>query len=204
MEMVKRQAQRHVCVFCGSSDGSRVVYRKAASALGRALAEAGLGVVYGGAHVGLMGALADEALAAGGSVIGVIPKKLEKRELAHRNLTELHVVDTMHQRKAKMADRADAFVALPGGLGTLDEFFEVLTWAQLGIHSKPCLLLNTDGYFDDLLRFLDVAQDQHFIQRSKSPRIVLATEPEEIVPILQRRWEKSGKESKAAENAPEP
>lgn len=180
------------------------MYRQAASALGRGLADAGLGLVYGGAHVGLMGAIADAALAGGGKVIGVIPKKLVKRELGHRHLTELHVVDTMHQRKAKMADRADAFVALPGGLGTLDEFFEVLTWAQLEIHHKPCLLLNTDGYFDDLLRFLDVAQKQHFIQRRKSPRILLAARPEEIVPILSRSWEKAGKESQPAEDAPEP
>jgi uncharacterized protein (TIGR00730 family) len=148
---------KNVCVFCGSRVGGPDVYAEAARRLGDLLARRGLGLVYGAGHIGLMGVLADAALAAGGRVVGVIPQDLVDRELAHRGLTELCVVDTMHQRKALMADRSDAFVALPGGYGTLDETFEILTWGQLGLHTKPVGLLNVAGFFDSLLAWLDHA-----------------------------------------------
>ncbi len=142
----------------------RPEYRTEAETLGRLLGEAGLGLVYGGAQVGLMGALADAALAHGSEVIGVIPQALAGVEVAHQNLTRLVLVETMHERKALMAQEADAFVALPGGFGTFDELFEILTWAQLGIHTKPCLLVNTTGYYDQLLSFLGIAIDQGFLK----------------------------------------
>src|SRR5262245_36676314 len=144
-----------VCVFCGSVTGANPVYAEVARELGRTLAERGLGLVYGGGRVGLMGQVASSALAAGGEVVGVIPHSLAKKEIAQADCTELIVVDTMHQRKALMADRADAFVALPGGFGTCDELFEILTWAQLGIHRKPVALLNINGFFTPLLAWLD-------------------------------------------------
>ena len=153
-----------LCVFCGSSYGAHPAYREEAAKLGALLAARGFGLVYGGASVGLMGAVADAALAGGAPVIGVLPAILKDREIAHPGLTELHYVDTMHERKARMADRADAFLALPGGFGTLDEFLEILTWAQFGLHSKPCLLVNTRSYFDGLLRFLDHAVAEGFIR----------------------------------------
>ena len=154
----------NVCVFCGSHSGGPPVYRAAARLLGTLLAERGIGLVYGAGHVGLMGVLADAALAAGGQVVGVIPQSLVDRELAHRGLTELIVVDTMHRRKAVMAECSDAFLALPGGYGTLDETFEILTWAQLGIHTKPVGLLNVAGFFDGLLSWLDHAVREGFIK----------------------------------------
>jgi uncharacterized protein (TIGR00730 family) len=146
---------RRLCVFCGSSPGNDGVYVEAARRLGRAMALGGVGLVYGGGHIGLMGVLADEILAVGGSAYGVIPRSMVERELAHRGLTELHVVETMHQRKALMADLADGFAALPGGFGTADELFEILTWAQLGMHAKPIGLLNVGGFFDALLAWVD-------------------------------------------------
>jgi uncharacterized protein (TIGR00730 family) len=162
-EAVERRIQA-VCVFCGSSSGCRAEYAEAARRLGEALAASGLGLVTGAGHVGLMGVLADAALAAGGRVVGVIPQALVERELAHRGLSELHVVETMHQRKALMADLSDAFIALPGGYGTLDELFEILTWAQLGIHAKPVGLLNVAGYFDPLLAWIDRAVREGFLR----------------------------------------
>jgi uncharacterized protein (TIGR00730 family) len=162
---------KHVCVFCGSSDGARPAYLDAAIALGAGLGARGFGLVYGGANSGLMGAVADAALAAGAPVIGVLPSVLKDREVAHLGLTELHYVDTMHERKALMAERANAFVALPGGFGTLDEFLEVLTWGQLGIHAKPCVLVNTQGYFDRLLQFLDHAEAEGFLQPQYRARV---------------------------------
>ena len=144
-----------VCVFCGSSFGNRTAYRDAANELAAALTEMGYSLVYGGAHVGLMGLIADQMLSAGAEVIGVIPRQLQQKEIAHRGLSRLHVVETMHERKAMMADLADAFVALPGAYGTLDELFEIITWAQLGIHTKPIGILNIEGYYDHLLAFLD-------------------------------------------------
>lgn len=151
------RAMRRVAVFCGSSLGNSPGFVMSAREVGTLLGRAGLGLVYGGACCGLMGAIADAALAAGAEVIGVLPRALRDRELAHPNLTDLRVVDSMHERKALMADLADGFVALPGGFGTLDEFCEVLTWAQLGIHTKPCGLLNVAGYFDGFLAQTDAA-----------------------------------------------
>ncbi len=154
---------KRVCVFCGSSDGARPVYREAAAELGSVLAARGVGLVYGGGNIGLMGALADGALAAGGEVIGVIPEHLVSKEFAHRRV-DLRVVHSMHERKALMADLSDAFIALPGGFGTLDEFCEVLTWSLLGLHAKPCGLLNVDGYYDALLGLFDHAVAEGFAQ----------------------------------------
>ena len=156
---------KNICVFAGSNTGTRNEYVAAARDLGRAMAGRGLGIVYGGGHVGLMGQLADAALAAGGRVTGVITEALFAKEVGHRSLTELHVVKTMHERKAAMGDLSDAFVALPGGFGTLDEFFEAITWAQLGIHRKPCGLLNVARYFDGLLEFVDHSVAEGFVRR---------------------------------------
>jgi uncharacterized protein (TIGR00730 family) len=153
-----------VCVFCGASPGDRPAYVQTAIETGRKLTERGIGVVYGGGRVGLMGALADSALAAGGEVIGIIPEALAAREIAHRGLTELHVVGSMHERKALMAAESDAFLTLPGGFGTLEELFEAVTWRQLGFHDKPCGIVNVDGYFDGLLRFCDDAVDHGFVR----------------------------------------
>ena len=154
---------KSVCVFCGSSPGASPVYAEAATHLGRTIAGRGLTLVYGGGHVGLMGVVADAALGAGGRVVGVIPEALEARELAHRGLTDLRVVGSMHERKALMSELADGFIALPGGIGTLEEWFEVWTWSQLGIQRKPCGLLNVAGYYDHLLAFLDHVTAQRFL-----------------------------------------
>ncbi|HET9087605.1 MAG TPA: TIGR00730 family Rossman fold protein [Acidobacteriaceae bacterium] len=153
-----------VCVYCGSADGCRTEYRAAARELGHALAAEGIRLVYGGAHVGLMGAVADAALAAGGHVTGIIPQHLVDREIAHHGLSELYVVRNMHERKHSMADRADAFLALPGGYGTLDELCEVLGWAQLGLHRKPIILLDTAGYWQPFLSMLDHAVQEGFLK----------------------------------------
>jgi hypothetical protein len=155
---------KRICVFAGSSSGANDRYRMAAVELGEALAGSGIELVYGGGCVGLMGVLADAALAAGTTVIGVAPRRLLEREVVHRGLAELHVVETMLERKALMAELSDAFIALPGGYGTLDELFEMLTWTQLGFQHKPCALLNVAGYFDGLTRFLDHATDERFIR----------------------------------------
>jgi uncharacterized protein (TIGR00730 family) len=181
--------QRRVCVFCGSSPGSKPEYRAEAVGLGQLLGEAGLGLVYGGAHAGLMGALADSALDHGIEVIGVIPRSLSGIEVAHQGLTKLVLVETMHERKALMAKEADAFVALPGGFGTLDEFFEILTWAQLGIHAKPCVLINTAGYYDHLLSFLQVAIDQGFLKQKNHTLINVVPNSAEALKVIQQRWE---------------
>ena len=153
----------NICVFCGSRLGVRPAYRSAAKALGTELGKRGLGLVYGGATIGLMGAVADAALAAGAPVIGVIPQSIADVEISHTELTELHVVGSMHERKALMADRAGAFVAMPGGIGTLEEIFEVWTWSQLGIHRKPLGFLNVEGYFDSLGHFLDQQVEEGFV-----------------------------------------
>lgn len=154
---------RRICVFCGASAGRGAAYRALAQAVGRGLAERDIAVVYGGGRVGLMGALADAALAAGGEVTGVIPRRLVDRELAHPGLTELHVVDTLHERKARMAELADGFIALPGGLGTLEELSEVASWAQLDLHVKPIGLLGPNGYWAPLMAWLDQAVAEGFI-----------------------------------------
>ena len=152
-----------VCVFCGSSNG-RVRHVRTARQVGRTLAERGIEIVYGGGRVGTMGALADSALAAGGSVIGVIPRGLVDWEVGHENLTQLHIVETMHERKALMADLADVFITLPGGAGTLEELFEVWTWAQLGLHTKPVALLDVDGYFTHLIKMVDHMVEEGFLK----------------------------------------
>ncbi len=170
-----------VCVFCGSSTGTRPEYAESAKRLGVAIARRGLELVYGAGHVGLMGTLADAALASGGRVIGMIPRSLVDRELAHKGLTELHVVETMHARKALMAERADAFLALPGGYGTLDELFEILTWAQLGIHSHPIGLINVAGYFDPLLAWIAGAVEGGLIREKHRAMLLVGDEPEEVL-----------------------
>ena len=168
-------ALKRVCVFAGSNAGARTQYRDAAVDLGRVLAARKIGLVYGGAHVGLMGAVADAILASGGHATGVIPESLVAKEVAHTGLTELRIVSSMHERKALMADLADAFVALPGGWGTWEEFFEVLTWAQLGLHRKPCGLLNVSGYFDPLLSFVDHSVREGFVRREYRAMICVET-----------------------------
>jgi hypothetical protein len=168
-------------VFCGSSNGADPRFTERTREFGTFLARAGIRVVYGGGHVGLMGTLADAALAAGGEVIGVIPQKLVERELAHAGLTQLHVVTTMHERKALMASLAEGFVALPGGLGTLEEFFEVWTWAQLGYHDKPLGLLDVDGYFAPLLAFLTHAAEQRFVPATELARVSHDENPEALL-----------------------
>jgi uncharacterized protein (TIGR00730 family) len=195
--------QRRVCVFCGSSPGSKPAYRADAVCLGRLLGQAGLGLVYGGAQVGLMGALADAALDHGCEVIGVIPRSLAGIEVAHQRLTKLVLVETMHERKALMAKEADAFVALPGGFGTLDEFFEILTWAQLGIHAKPCVLVNTGGYYDHLLTFLQGAIDQGFLKPPNHALIHIVASPAEALKSIQELW-KAKPVSHEAPAAPAP
>jgi uncharacterized protein (TIGR00730 family) len=177
---------QRLCVFCGSCSGENPVYAGAARSLGAALAARGVGLVYGAGHVGLMGVLADAVLAHGGTAVGVIPQALVDKELAHGGLTELHVVHTMHQRKFMMADLSDAFVALPGGYGTLDELFEILTWAQLGIHKKPIGLLNVNGYFDPLLAWLGHACAEGFIRRQHFKLLQVATDVEEVLDVLTR------------------
>lgn len=166
---------KRICVFCGSGLGARPEFAAAAREMGREIVRRGLGLVYGGGRVGLMGVIADAALEAGGSVIGVIPRAFSTKELAHEGLTELRVVATMHERKALMAEFSDAFVAIPGGLGTLEEFCEVLTWAQLGIHAKPCGLLNVEGYYDSLLALFDHAVAERFV-RPEHRALVLASD----------------------------
>jgi uncharacterized protein (TIGR00730 family) len=167
---------KRVCVFCGSNSGRREEYALVAAAAGELLAKSGIELVYGGGHVGLMGQVADAALSQGGKVIGVIPEALVARELAHRGLTELRVVDSMHERKALMAELADGFIALPGGYGTLEEFCEILTWAQLGLHTKPCGLLNVAGYYDDLLRLFDRAAEEEFLPQQHRGWVIQETE----------------------------
>ena len=177
---------KHICVFCGSSNGAHPTYREQAAHLGAMLAARGFGLVYGGASVGLMGALADAALSGGAPVLGVLPAVLKDREIAHPGLTELLYVSTMHERKALMADRADAFLALPGGFGTLDEFLEILTWAQLGLHAKPCVLINTRGYFDSLLRFLDHAVAEGFLHARHRAALQIAPEAANALDRIER------------------
>jgi uncharacterized protein (TIGR00730 family) len=170
-----------ICVFAGSSSGSRPEYLAVAAELGRVLAQRKMGVVYGGARVGLMGAMADEALRGGAAVIGVMPEALVAKEVAHRSLTELRVVKSMHERKAMMADLADGFVALPGGWGTVEEFFEILTWGQLGFHRKPCGLLNVAGYYDGLLAFVDHGVDERFVRREQRAMISVGESAAELL-----------------------
>jgi uncharacterized protein (TIGR00730 family) len=175
---------RKVCVFCGSRRGGASQYAEATRDFGTALTQRGLGLVYGGGHVGLMGVLADAVLAGGGPVVGVIPRALADKELAHLGLTELVVVETMHERKSVMADRSDAFVALPGGYGTGDELFEILTWAQLGLHQKPIGLLNAAGFFDPLLTWLDHMVGEDFLKPVHRRLVRVGSHSNELLDLL--------------------
>jgi uncharacterized protein (TIGR00730 family) len=175
---------RRLCVFCGSSAGTKPEYARAAADLGQTAAARGIELVYGGGRVGLMGALADGCLAAGGRVIGVIPEALATKELAHQGCTSLHVVASMHERKALMAELSDGFLALPGGLGTLEELFEVWTWGQLGFHKKPCGLLNTAGFYDRLLEFLSGAAEQQFLRPEHVAMLAVADDAETLLARL--------------------
>lgn len=168
---------KRLAVFCGSSPGARPEYVEAAQAFGRLLSERGIGVVYGGSNVGVMAALANEVLDNHGDIIGVIPRMLVDREVAHRELPDLRIVESMHERKAMMAELSDGFVALPGGIGTLEEFLEVWTWAQLGVHDKPCGLLNVAGYFDGLLAFIDGAVKEKFVRDAHRAMLIVEEDP---------------------------
>jgi len=179
---------RRVAVYCGSANGNDPAYLAEARSLGAAIATAGLGLVYGGASVGLMGAVADAALAGGAEVIGVLPDVLAGKEIAHPGLTRLELVSTMHQRKARMAELADAFLILPGGYGTLEELLEVVTWAQLRLHTKPCILINTAGYWDGLLTFLDTAVAAGFLKLKNRELLRMAASAEEAVGMVVGPW----------------
>jgi uncharacterized protein (TIGR00730 family) len=175
---------RRVCVFCGSSPGARPAYAEATAEVARLLVGEGIAVVYGGGHVGLMGVLADTAMAAGGEVIGVMPQALVDREIAHEGISELRVVGSMHERKALMAELSDAFIALPGGAGTLEELFEVYTWAQLGLHRKPCALLDVEDYFAALAGFLDHAVQERFLTEEHRARLMVERDPRALIDRL--------------------
>jgi uncharacterized protein (TIGR00730 family) len=175
---------KRVAVYCGSTPGNDEAYLAEAKALGRAIADAKLGLVYGGASVGLMGAVADAALAGGSEVIGILPEVLSGSEIAHRGLTRLEMVATMHERKARMVKLADAFLMLPGGYGTLDEMMEIVTWKQLRLHAKPCVLINTAGYWDALLAFLDRAVEAGFLRPENRQLLQLVTTAEQAVNLL--------------------
>lgn len=186
----------NICVFCGSSCGAREAYAAGAKRLGELMVERRIGLVFGGGCIGLMGIMADTVLAHGGEAIGVIPDGLMQREIGHNGVTKLHVVETMHQRKALMADLADAFIALPGGYGTLEEFAEIVTWSQLGIQIKPCALLNIEGYWDGLLNLIDHAVSEGFVRAENRGLILVGSTPEEILdkittwnpPMHLERW----------------
>ncbi|MGR9085933.1 MAG: LOG family protein [Gammaproteobacteria bacterium] len=171
----------NICVYCGSSPGRTEAYADAARSLVRSLASRNIGLVYGGASVGIMGAVADHMLALGGKAVGVIPEALVRKEVAHDHLTELHITQSMHERKTLMAELADGFIALPGGLGTLEELFEIWTWAQLGIHDKPCGMLNVEGYFDPLIEFLDHAAAEQFVSPLHRSLLLVERDPEALI-----------------------
>ncbi len=177
---------KNICVFCGSSPGEREEYITAARDLGRLLAQRGLTLVYGGGNSGLMGEIARAVLQTDGKVIGVIPRSMEQRELAHHGVTELHVVDNMHQRKAMMAELADGFIAMPGGLGTLEEIAEALTWAQLQFHHKPCGLLNVAGFYDTLACFLDHMVNEGFLHPQHRALALVSADPQELLNQFER------------------
>lgn len=175
---------KSICVFCGASPGNDPVHRQAATALGTDIARRGMRLVYGGGVIGLMGTIADAALAAGGEVIGIIPHALKKKEVGHAGITRLEIVDSMHQRKARLAELSDAFIAMPGGFGTFEEFCEIVTWAQLGMHAKPCCLLNTNGFYDPLLALFDGAVRAGFIKESNRGLVLSATTPDGVLAAL--------------------
>ena len=170
-----------ICIYCGSSPGRLEAYSTAASALAQALVSRNIRLVYGGAGIGLMGRVADEVLKLGGQAIGIIPKALAHKEVAHKNLTELHVTDSMHERKMLMAELSDGFIALPGGIGTLEELFEIWTWAQLGFHNKPCGLLNVEGYYDLLIGFLDHVAAEQFFKKDHHALLLVETNPDVLL-----------------------
>jgi len=176
---------KQICVFCGSSSGEDSRYLNAASTLGSLLVTRGMGLVYGGSRMGLMGRLAQTVLDAGGEVVGVIPRALMNREVAHSGITKLIVTESMHERKAEMAGRSDGFIAAPGGLGTLEEFFEVLTWSQLGLHQKPCGLLDIDGFYKPLIRMLDHAVKEGFIQEAHRRMVLVDSDPGRLLDRMQ-------------------
>ena len=184
-----------ICVYCGSSPGRLEVYASAARALGQALVARDLGLVYGGASIGLMGLIADTVLQLGGRAVGVIPQALARKEVVHRHLTELHVTRSMHERKTLMADLSDGFIAMPGGIGTFEEIFEIWTWTQLGIHAKPCGLLNVAGYYDALTTFLDHAVAEQFLKPPHRSLLIVEQEPQALLdrfasyqPPSVRKW----------------
>jgi len=176
---------KRICVFCGSSAGSKPEYRACAQQLGAELTRRKIGLVYGGGNVGLMGAIADSVLEAGGEAIGVIPEHLMSREIGHNRLTKLHIVRSMHERKAVMSDLSDAFIALPGGFGTLEEFCEVLTWSQLGLHAKPCGIVNVLGYYTPLLAMLDHAVQERFLKPQNRALVLARDKPAELLQALE-------------------
>lgn len=183
---------RTVCVFCGSRAGALAAYADDARAIGQGLAQRGWGLVYGGGRIGLMGAVADASRLGGAWVTGVIPESLMQREVGHRGLDELHVVPTMHARKQMMAERADAFIALPGGLGTFEELFEVWTWRQLGYHSRPIALLNTAGYYDGLLQFLQTSVEQGFVFDNQADMLIVDSDPEALLDRVSAAFQADG------------
>lgn len=188
---------KSIAVFCGSAMGNSKNFKEQAQALGESIANRGITLVYGGGRAGLMGVVADSALNAGGTVIGVIPQNLVDAELAHPLLTELHVVKNMHERKTKMSDLADAFIALPGGVGTLEEIFEQLTWGQLGLHQKPCAFLNIHGFYDELLNFLMKTTEAGFTQSRFTDALIFSSSIEEVLDAVEHyhapepKWNKS-------------
>lgn len=175
---------KRICVFCGSNSGANPAFAEAARQLGRLLAQRGIGLVYGGGCVGLMGEIADSVMAESGEVIGVIPEALLAREVGHRGVTELIVVRSMHERKARMAELADGFIAMPGGFGTFEELFEVITWAQLGIHRKPCGVLNVEGYYDSLIAFMDKAVEDGFVSAANRTLVLESRDPETLLDLM--------------------
>ena len=186
---------KSICVYCGSSPGRQPIYADAADSLAAALVKRNLRLVYGGAGIGIMGRLADQVLQLGGEVIGVVPKALAHKEIAHANLTELHITQSMHERKMLMAELADGFIALPGGIGTLEELFEIWTWAQLGFHQKPCGLLNVNDYYDALIQFLDHMQTEHFVKAHHRDMLMVEIDADSLLerfinhPIItEKQW----------------
>jgi uncharacterized protein (TIGR00730 family) len=174
-------AIKSICIYCGSSPGRLDAYSSAAFSVAEALVSRNIRLVYGGASIGIMGLLADQVLKLGGQAIGVIPKALAHKEVAHQQLTELHITQSMHERKMRMAELADGFIALPGGIGTLEELFEIWTWAQLGIHSKPCGLLNVEGYYDSLIGFLDHVLAEQFVKMHHHAMLIVESKPDKLL-----------------------
>ncbi|WP_299177539.1 TIGR00730 family Rossman fold protein [uncultured Chryseobacterium sp.] len=175
---------KSITIFCGSNFGSDEIFRQQATLLGQTLAKENIQLVYGGADVGLMGAVADGALNAGGKVIGVLPYFLQSKEIAHKNLTELILVDSMHERKTKMNELCDGVIVLPGGYGTLEEFFEMITWAQLGLHQKPIAVLNIDGFYDDLIKLLQTMVDKRFLKQINRDMLLISDNIDELLEMM--------------------